>query len=331
MVQKMTQTDMVSIVIPTHNRLDLLKESVSSAINQTYTNIEVIILNNNSTDETKEWLDQMQINHPKIRTIHHSCNTGFVNSIKTIPKYIHGNYLLILSDDDYIDDSLIEDSMEHMKDDSVTICYSVGKIVDMSRKILCYTQPGKRSENGECFIKNYLKYKRLPIWAGVLHRVSTLKQIGWFKSNYPCIDAAAYCSCALLGKVAHNYKSYVSYRWGQQNISHEIDMQSSFDGDEEFEKILHTVKNVALQKEFIGFKLRKMMVASNYKNMNLFFKLLKKMYKKNRSATIYYLIKYTPKHIIKQIIPKKLWGKIKYWYYLIKLRLYNKEQTNVDN
>ena len=52
---------LISIIIPTHNRLHYLQEALESALNQTYSNIEVIICDNASTDETYNFFRDYKI------------------------------------------------------------------------------------------------------------------------------------------------------------------------------------------------------------------------------------------------------------------------------
>lgn len=53
----MNNTDLVSVIIPTYNRAHLIKRSVESVLNQTYKNLELIIVDDGSTDNTKEVID----------------------------------------------------------------------------------------------------------------------------------------------------------------------------------------------------------------------------------------------------------------------------------
>ena len=55
----MNNTDLVSVIIPTYNRANLIKRSVESVLNQTYKNLELIIVDDGSTDNTKEVIDSI--------------------------------------------------------------------------------------------------------------------------------------------------------------------------------------------------------------------------------------------------------------------------------
>src|SRR5687767_7703512 len=71
---------LVSILIPTYNRLDYLREAVGSVLRQTYENWELIIVDDGSTDDTRAWV--LSLAEPRIRliTIPHSGNLGLVRN-----------------------------------------------------------------------------------------------------------------------------------------------------------------------------------------------------------------------------------------------------------
>ena len=58
----MNNTDLISVIIPTYNRAHLIKRSVDSVLNQTYKNLELIIVDDGSTDNTKEIIDSINDN-----------------------------------------------------------------------------------------------------------------------------------------------------------------------------------------------------------------------------------------------------------------------------
>lgn len=88
----------VSIIIPSYNHLHYLPRAVSTALDQCYTDFEVIVVNDGSTDGTREWLDAYV--HPKLRVIHQE-NAGPADAINTGIKAARGEYVTWMSADNY--------------------------------------------------------------------------------------------------------------------------------------------------------------------------------------------------------------------------------------
>ena len=59
----------LSIIVPTYNRANYLKECLDSIINQNYPNIEVIVTDDNSTDNTKEVVKEYIQKYPFIKFV----------------------------------------------------------------------------------------------------------------------------------------------------------------------------------------------------------------------------------------------------------------------
>jgi len=64
----------VSVVIPTYNRAHLVGRAIRSVLNQTYQDFEIIVVDDGSTDNTKEVVKSF--NDPRIRYIRHEKNRG---------------------------------------------------------------------------------------------------------------------------------------------------------------------------------------------------------------------------------------------------------------
>lgn len=101
---------LVSILIPVYNRQNLIKNTLESAINQTYNNIEVIVVDNFSTDNTFKILDEYRHN-PKVKLFQNSRNLGPVLNWKKCLDEAKGQYIKILFSDDLISNNFIEDSL----------------------------------------------------------------------------------------------------------------------------------------------------------------------------------------------------------------------------
>jgi glycosyltransferase involved in cell wall biosynthesis len=109
----MENQDLVSIIIPTYNRGYLVSRALESALDQTYQNTEIIIVDDCSTDNTEAIVKNFP--DPRIQYIRHSQNKGASAARNTGIKIALGDFIAFLdSDDEYLPEK-IEKSMAIFK------------------------------------------------------------------------------------------------------------------------------------------------------------------------------------------------------------------------
>lgn len=97
----------VSIIIPAFNVQSYLEECVNSVLNQTYHNLEIILVDDGSTDKTAELCDILHSQDNRVFTVH-TPNRGVSAARNTGLDVVTGDYILFVDSDDYIDEELIE-------------------------------------------------------------------------------------------------------------------------------------------------------------------------------------------------------------------------------
>jgi glycosyltransferase involved in cell wall biosynthesis len=97
---------MITIGIPTHNRVSLLKGCVESALAQSYPNVEVMVSDNASTDDTLAFLQS--ISHPRLRVLTNPTNVGAMANFDKCIREARGDYLVIACDDNVLDPAFLE-------------------------------------------------------------------------------------------------------------------------------------------------------------------------------------------------------------------------------
>ena len=90
---------LVSVIIPTYNRKESLLRSVESVLNQTYKNIEIIIVDDNSSDGTSEKVQEISDN--RVDYIKLERNSGACAARNTGIRNAHGDYIAFQDSDDY--------------------------------------------------------------------------------------------------------------------------------------------------------------------------------------------------------------------------------------
>ncbi len=113
----------VSIIIPVFKNIHFLKKSLSSAVNQTYKNIEIIIVNDgNNNDDKKEIYKIINTFKKKILVINLKKNQGVSNALNEGIKKSTGGYLSWLSHDDYFHLKKTEMQVDYLEKKCAKIC-----------------------------------------------------------------------------------------------------------------------------------------------------------------------------------------------------------------
>lgn len=97
----MTSSPLISIVLPTYNGARYLAQSIQSCLDQTYTNWELIIVDDASTDETPQIIAHFTASDPRIRSVRHETNRKLPNALNTGFAESRGEFLTWTSDDNY--------------------------------------------------------------------------------------------------------------------------------------------------------------------------------------------------------------------------------------
>lgn len=105
----MDSPPLVSICIPNYNNAPFIEEAISSALNQTYENIEVIVVDNCSTDNSWEIISS--IKHSKLIAFRNKENIGMVGNVKKVLSYAKGTCISFLCSDDYLKEYAIRENI----------------------------------------------------------------------------------------------------------------------------------------------------------------------------------------------------------------------------
>jgi glycosyltransferase domain-containing protein len=94
---------LVSIALPTYNRLPTLERAIESALAQTHEDLELVISDNASTDGTEERCRAAAAGDERVRYLRHDVNRGPTENFNALFAAVRGDYVMMLADDDWID------------------------------------------------------------------------------------------------------------------------------------------------------------------------------------------------------------------------------------
>lgn len=125
----------VTIAIPTYNRAKFLKSAIVSSLNQTFDKYEVLIVDNNSTDDTTQIVGKFR--DKRITYIKNNKNIGMIGNWNRCIELARGKYIIILGDDDTLEPNFLFDSVKIFnKYPKLAFTFSQCNKVDVHNKVL---------------------------------------------------------------------------------------------------------------------------------------------------------------------------------------------------
>ena len=123
---------LVTILIPTYNRAQFLREALQSALTQTYQELEILILDDASPDETASVAAEFA-DDPRVQYIRHSENLGISGNWRAGIERAQGEFFCFLHDDDTFEPEFIETLLEPFSaDPSLIITFCDHWVMDRS-------------------------------------------------------------------------------------------------------------------------------------------------------------------------------------------------------
>jgi len=123
---------LVSIIIPNYNKKTYLKKCLISVFKQSYLNIEVIVVDNNSSDGSYEFLRE----YNNIKIIRNSKNELFAKSLNKGIKVSKGEYILCLNNDVILKEDFLEMLMNNVDNSNEKIGIFTGRILSYDGKFI---------------------------------------------------------------------------------------------------------------------------------------------------------------------------------------------------
>ena len=115
---------MISIVVPVYNVEAYLSKCVKSLLCQTYRDIEIILVDDGSTDSSGEICDYLQNENPSLVRAIHTANSGLSAARNVGIDHAHGEYIGFVDSDDWVEPEMFEVLITNMKryDTQLSIC-----------------------------------------------------------------------------------------------------------------------------------------------------------------------------------------------------------------
>lgn len=135
-VKKMMQNKdkLVSIITPLYNGERYIKETIESVQKQTYTDWEMVIVDDGSTDDSQNIVRQMAACDPRIRVYINEKNMGAAATRNQGIQLAQGRYIAFLDSDDLWKSNKLEKQIAFMTEKNAAFCYSACEVIDEAGK-----------------------------------------------------------------------------------------------------------------------------------------------------------------------------------------------------
>lgn len=218
--------NLVSIIIPVYNGEKHIEKCIRNVLKQTYSNIEIIVLNDGSTDKTKKILENMASESGNLKVINKN-NSGVSDTRNLGIKLASGKYVIFLDSDDFLEKQAIEKMMVKVKENNFDILIYGFKVNGSSNrsndtetlKKLC-----KSSVNKNDILKSVISTKNNIfgyVWRALYSKELILKNNIFFpkgikiSEDYMFFLNAINCSKNIL----IDYNEYYMYNINDQSMS----------------------------------------------------------------------------------------------------------------
>ena len=236
---------LISVYIPTYNRLELLKRAVQSVQDQTYKNFEIIIVDDNSSDGTQDFLVGLAKVDSRIRYFFKDKNSGACVSRNIAINLAQGELITGLDDDDYFLPHRLEFFLDYWvnrkREDSIALFTSNIK-----------SEKSNQAKEHSLFSKKYFKKDDLLFanYVGnqIFTETKTLRQVSGFDESF-CMwqDLELWYRVGDLGNFEHVDKP--TYFFDTSHLYGRISEAKS-------EKIFKTVEQFSEKNQLNNFKKR---------------------------------------------------------------------------
>lgn len=201
---------LVSVVIPVYNGACYLEKAVESVLKNTYKKVEIILIDDGSTDKSKKICRNLEKTYSNIKFYSFRKNRGLGCVLNFALKKAKGNYICRINQDDEIYSTRIQKQVEYLTKHKNVVLVGSWLLVENER--------GKKSINKFLEHDNKIKETWLtlsPCWdASVMYRKKAALKVGGYDQDFwPADDLHMWYRLGLLGKIANLQEPLVKIKF----------------------------------------------------------------------------------------------------------------------
>jgi glycosyltransferase involved in cell wall biosynthesis len=243
--------DLISVVIPCYNHGKYLPQAIDSVLTQSHRNVEVIVVDDGSTDSTKEVVDSRYANCKAVKYVYQhnqglsaARNTGIDNST--------GNYFVFLDADDWLVDNALSTNLAYLQQNKLLAFVSGGHIILNERE--CYR--GERRDTVEAnHYHEMLTRNYIGMHAAVMYQRWVFDEFRFDTGLKASEDYDIYLQVTRKYPVCHHTHLIAVYRFHDSNMSGDI-----------YKMFKYTLHTLGKQQQFLKTETEKNCFAAGIRN-----------------------------------------------------------------
>jgi glycosyltransferase involved in cell wall biosynthesis len=208
----------VTVVVPTHNRRLILPQAVHSILRQHGVSIELVVVNDGSSDETASWLDHLAATDPRVKVVHHE-RPRFISGARNAGiARATGKWVAFCDDDDLWAPDKLASQLAALSAASARWGCTGVAVVDENLEII-----GHHHVKGGNVLSGLLESNRIPTGSSVIAELDLVRYVGGFD---PALrgseDWDLWIRLAQQSQLAAVDRPLIAYRLGRQSLSMDV-------------------------------------------------------------------------------------------------------------
>ena len=211
---------LISVIVPVYNVEAYLDACVSSIVNQYYKNLEIILVDDGSTDSSSKKCDYWAATDKRIVVVHQK-NGGLSDARNTGMSYTNGRYVAFVDSDDIIHPAMYEELYNAMEEtgSEIAACEIFCGQVSDPEELVTYGQPGRREYTPEGALRMLIDNSDVyvTVW-NKLYRKEIIQNIRFEKGKIHEDEFWSYQIIANAGRIVMLSSCYYGYRIRSNSI-----------------------------------------------------------------------------------------------------------------
>ena len=213
----------VSVVVPAYNHELYIADCISSILDQNYPNIDLIVINDGSTDGTDQKIRELFQKDPSRFRYVSNANKGLIKTLNTGLKLSHGKYFCEVASDDMLLPESIKKRVDFLETSpTIDVVFADKYLLDGTSRTNILLSKGKEKYycNSEYTVQNLIEGKARIQFASGMFRKSFVDKLGGFDEAFRFYeDIAMQYQLAIHAKIGYLDEPVMYYRKHSNNTS----------------------------------------------------------------------------------------------------------------